>query len=49
VGFSGSALIYPAGSSEHPKQDGEGLQAISRLQSSDVGVDWNREEKKGLL
>ena len=32
-----------------PKQDGGGLQALPRLQPSDVGVDCNREEKKGLL
>ena len=49
MGFSGSALIYLARSSRHPKQDGGGLQALPRLQPSDVGVDWNREEKKGLL
>ena len=46
MGFSGSALIYLARSSLHPKQEGGGLQARPRLQPSDVGVDWNREEEK---
>ena len=46
VDFSGSALIYPARSNEHPGQDGEGLQVLSRLQPRDGGVDWNSEGRR---